>query len=116
MSKFFSQLVAMMVLGAVVAGGAGVICVVSSSAHSSSSMAGCHPGQMPSQPHPADYRCCLSRHAVPLVTSVVSPQRPALQALEASVTPVLAAANEGPAFLPAIAPSGGPPGVVALRI
>ncbi|MGD1024580.1 MAG: hypothetical protein ABR880_17470 [Candidatus Sulfotelmatobacter sp.] len=115
MSKLFSQLVAMMLLGAVVAAGAGVVCVVSASTHSSSSMTGCHGSEKPSHPHPADYRCCLSRHAVPLVTSVVTP-RPALQGLRADVTPVLAAANDRAVFLPAIAPSGGPPGVVVLRI
>lgn len=112
MAKLVSQLVAMMVLGAVVAAGAGAMCALSA-AHAP--MAGCHPLQVPPHPHPADYRCCMSPHAVPLVTNVVSP-RPALQVLQIDATPVLVATNTGSVFLPAIAPSGGPAGILVLRI
>ncbi|MGA8437090.1 MAG: hypothetical protein WB762_22315 [Candidatus Sulfotelmatobacter sp.] len=49
------------------------------------------------------------------MTNVVSP-RPALEAVEAQVTAVLRATGDGPEFLPAIAPSSGPPGIAALRI
>jgi hypothetical protein len=110
-TKLFSQLVAMMVLGTVVAAGAEAMCALSA-AHAP--MAGCHPMQVPTHPHPVDYRCCMGRHAVPLVTKMVSP-RPALQVLEADAKPILASANDDPIF-PAILPTAGPPGVLVLRI
>jgi hypothetical protein len=112
-AKFFSQLVAMMLLVTLIAAGAGAFCVLSAATHPA--MAECHPSQMPSHPQPADYRCCLSRHAVPLVTNVVSP-RPVLEAVEAQATPVLVGTRDGPEFFPSIAPSSRPPGIVVLRI
>jgi len=103
----------MTLLVTVIAAGGGVICALSASGHSA--MAECHPCPIPSHPHPADDRCCLSRHAVPLVTKVVSP-RPALTAFEAQPTPVLVGTGDGPGFLRAIAPSSRPPGIAVLRI
>ncbi|MGA9553243.1 MAG: hypothetical protein WBR30_13425, partial [Candidatus Sulfotelmatobacter sp.] len=111
MSRLFSQLVAVMVLGTVVAASAGAMCVVPA-AHAP--MIGCHhPMQVPLGPHPADYRCCMSRYAVPLVTNAVSP-RPALDGLPLVATPLLAAASNDSVFISTILPSSGPPGVFVL--
>jgi hypothetical protein len=70
---------------------------------------------VPSHPQPADYRCCLTRHPSALLTNIFSP-RPALQALEAGIIHVMAAASDGDAFPAVIVPSGVPPGVATLRI
>jgi len=102
-----SRVVAVILLGVLVAASAGTMCSRAAAAEPSHS-AGCHPGPAPSNPQPADYRCCASRHRSALTTGIFSP-RPALQALDAAAIGVpIAASSDGP--LPAFSwPSGGPP-------
>jgi len=82
-------------------------------------MGECHsgrtPARVPSHPQPADYRCCVKGDPAALLTNVFSP-RPALQALKADAIPVLGAAGRGVGFPSSIDPTGGPPGVLILRI
>jgi hypothetical protein len=109
-----SRIVALALLGAVMVTAAGASCLMpAASAHSS--MAACHPVKTPSHPHPVDSRCCVSRLPSALLTSVFSP-RPALPTLEPGAMQVLVAAQDRDAFPALIAPSGGPPGVLILRI
>lgn len=114
LTQFFSRLVAVALLGAILATGAGAVCLLpAASAHPS--MAGCHPVRVPSPPQPADYRCCVSRHPAALLTNVVPP-RPMLQPWQAAAVDVLVAANGENVFTAAMASSSGPPGVISLRI
>jgi hypothetical protein len=107
-------MIAIALLSVMVAAGAGTILWLPASAVPAHS-AGCHPVRVPSVPQRADYLCCVGRHASALTTGVFSP-RPAVQAVEADATDPAFVANESDAFPTLFAPSGGPPGILILRI
>ena len=78
--------------------------------------AGCHHGELPTNPVPADYRCCIRGHRTALLNRVF-PERPALIAVrlsDASLAP--ADPGESDAVPRDSVPSGGPPLVLILRI
>jgi hypothetical protein len=112
--QLFSRIVALALIGTVMFTGVGTSCLIpAATAHSP--MAGCHPVHVPSHPQSAGYRCCGRRPTAALLTHVVLP-RPPLQTLEADALGVLIIASRNHAFPALITPSGGPPGVVVLRI
>jgi hypothetical protein len=113
-NQLFSRIVAVTLLGTMFAG-AGMMCRLPAPAHPA--MAGCHhPARVPSHPQPADYQCCVRRHASAVVSDVFS-VRLAVQALKAADTiHVVMVASDSEAFPIVIAHSGGPPGVQVLRI
>jgi hypothetical protein len=101
-------------LGTMIAAGAGATCVLSASVVPSHN-AGCHPIRVPSNPQPADHRCCASAHASALTTGVFSP-RPTLQTLKTDAIDLLQPARETDALPFVVAPGGGPPAITALRV
>jgi len=115
-ARAVSRIVAVVLLGVMVAATAGPICLSPvlrySNAHSS--MAGCQHAPIPSRPQPADYRCCISRHPVGLAAKVSSPL-PVMQPVQASFCPVSVAVACNAFPVVAVSP-GSPPGVVTLRI
>ena len=114
MTQLFLRIVAAAMLSVMVAAGAGTICLLpASTAHSH--MAGCHSAPAPFHPQPADYRCCLTRHPLALLTNVFSP-RPASHRPAAEAIDFLAAARASDGFSSAITPSGSPPDTLILRI
>jgi hypothetical protein len=114
-ARLLSQVVAILLLSATVVAGAGAMHALSVAA-SPAPVAGCHHGRAPSNPSPADYRCCGSGHRSALLNRVFS-SRPALQAVGAAcVTPPVAVATFRSPFPPAFHSSGGPPSVSILRI
>ena len=84
MAQPFSRMIAIALLSAMVGVGAGVVCLLPASA-APTHTAGCHPVRVPSDPQPADYRCCVGRHASALTTAVFSP-RPAVESVETDAT------------------------------
>jgi hypothetical protein len=112
MAQPFSRMIAIALLSAMVAvvvGAAGFLSASVAPTH-----AGCH-SRTSSQPQPADYRCCVGRHASALTTGVFS-LRPAVHSVEADATEVVLAASDSKAFPALVAPSGGLPGILILRI
>jgi len=113
-SQSFSRIVALALIGTVMFAGVGASCLMpAATAHSP--MAGCHPVHFPSHPQSAGYRCCGRRPTAALLTHVVL-LRPTLQTLEADALGVLVIASRNHASPAPITPSGGPPGVVVIRI
>jgi hypothetical protein len=109
-----SKIVTVLLLSAMFAAGAGGACILpASAAHSPS--AGCHSGPVPSNPQPADYRCCAQRQSSALRTNVFSPRR-ALPRFEADAIRVLVTPPTVDVVPAAFAVSAGPPGVLILRI
>jgi hypothetical protein len=112
MTQPFSRIVAVALLGVMVAAAAGTICLVPGAAHPV--MTGCH-HRIPSHPQPADYRCCVGRHAS--LPSAIFSVHPAAQVLEGSDAIILsAAAGDSNVVSTVMASSSGPPGVLVLRI
>ena len=103
----FPQIVGLVLLGAMVAAGAGTICLLPVSAPPLHS-AGCHPSRVPANPQPADFRCCVSRHPSALPTNIFLP-RPALLPLRDGRIAVLAARSSGNPSSTALAGSSSPP-------
>ena len=114
MAQPFSRMIAIALLSAMVAVGAGAICLLPAAA-APSHIAGCHPVRVPSAPPHADFLCCVGRHASALTTGVFS-LRPAAHAVETNATDVVLVASDSKAFPTSVAPSGGPPGILILRI
>jgi hypothetical protein len=110
----FPQIVGLVLLGAMVAAGAGTICLLPVPAAPLHS-AGCHPSRVPANPQPADFRCCVSRHPSALTTSVFS-TRPGMQTSAAYTVGASVVPSYGDAILAATSRPGSPPGVLILRI
>jgi hypothetical protein len=109
-----SRIVALAVVGVMVATCVGMACLLPVSAALSPTTA-CHSAPVPSHSHPGDYRCCVSRHPSALPMNVFSP-RPALQVVESDAVQIFQAARESNAVPSFFAASYSPPGVVILRV
>ena len=111
-----SRIVTALLLGTMFAGVVGTMCLLpASAALYGTPGSGCHHRtHTPLHPQPADYRCCVSRHAPAVITYVFSP-RPMLRMLSAAVhVPV---SEWGGDSVPAAeALLGSPPDVRVLRI
>jgi hypothetical protein len=114
MVELFSRVVAVLLLIALLAGGAGATCLFPA-VSTQPAMAGCHHDRAPSHPQPAGYSCCVSRHPAALPANFL-PTAPALQSLPSEATVRLAAVSIKETLPAVLAFSGGPPGVVTLRI
>ena len=115
MARPLSQIVAVLLLSATIVAGAGALHVLSVAA-APAPVAGCHHGPAPSNPAPADYRCCASGHRTALLNRIFSP-RPVLQAVaRARAIHAVAVASFSSAFPTAFQSSGRPPSVSILRI
>lgn len=117
MTQTFSRILAIALLSVMFAAtGAGVTCFLKTSAVTSHHIQ-CHPVRVPADlppDLPTDHRCCASRSASALTTSIFL-SRPALQATNHVAIQVPAAIGGGE-ILP-IAPSvGTPPVMLSLRI
>jgi hypothetical protein len=110
----FPQIVAVTLMSAIVAAGAGTICLLPAST-APLHTAACHPVPVPANQQPGDYRCCASRHPSALLTSFFSSRLGAptivAYAVGASVAP-----SGGDAILTVASRPGSPPGVLILRI
>ena len=131
MAQSFSRIIAIAMLGTMVAAGAGTMCLLPAMAQSSSSsssssvsaastpssvpVSGCHAPRVPSHPQSADYRCCVGRHSSALLTKIF-PSRPALQILEFRAADVPVAASDADFSANTSIPSDGSPGILILRI
>jgi len=124
-------MIAIALLGTMVAAGAGTVCmlpamaqhVASSVSSTSSSISApasapvtrCHSPRVPSHPQSADYRCCVGGHSSALLTRIFS-SRPALPPLKLSVTNMFVAAGDADVLANASPLSDSPPGIFILRI
>ncbi|MGC2257310.1 MAG: hypothetical protein WA594_03340 [Candidatus Sulfotelmatobacter sp.] len=116
------QIVAVALLGAVLAASAGATCLFSAPVHSSSAGSPhtrCHSIPAPTKSRSHDMRCCVSSPARALPIAAFSP-RPSQHAVDADLVTnrSLASSSEQRPFdlLPAFTSSGGPTTVTALRI
>jgi len=114
MSRMAFRIVAVALVSAIVVTGAGALCFIPAST-THTAMGGCHHGQIPSQEQPGDYRCCVTRHPSALLTSTFLLPA-AVQAKAADTIHALAEASYWAAPPIVMAPSGGSPGIVILRI
>ena len=113
MTQSFARIVAVTMLGAILAAAVGAMCLMPAMAQHSS-MAACHSAPAPSPTQHADYRCCVNRHPSALVTSLFS-LRPAVGPFEPDTIHILVASDlvASPIMQ---AHSSSPPPVLILRI
>ena len=113
MTQSFARIIAMTMLGAIVAAGVGAMCLMPAMAQHSS-MAACHSTPKPSPPKHSEYRCCVNRDASALVTSLFS-LRPAVGRFEADTIQLLVAGDRVASSITQDH-SSSPPPVLILRI
>jgi hypothetical protein len=118
-AQFYSRMIAIALLGAMIAAGAGTMCLLPAMAQYAASSVpattGCHSPHAPSHPQSADYRCCVGGHSSALLTKIFTPQ-PALRSLDSNAPDVLVAANDVAAPANASGSSDSLPGILILRI
>ncbi len=109
----FPQIVAVALLSATVAAAAVTVCLLPA-ATAPFPIAGCHHGRTPANPHPVDYRCCLSRHPSAITTAAFSPQ-PSLRVQDAFRVGIVPAGGDAVPVV-SFTPSSSPPVCLILRI
>ena len=113
MTQSFARIVAVAMLGAIVAAGLGAMCLMPAMAQRSS-MVACHSAPESSPLQHSEYRCCVNRHSSALVTSLFS-LRPAVGRFEPDTIQIQVASDLVASSITQ-AHSSSPPPVLILRI
>jgi hypothetical protein len=115
MTRSLFQVVAVVLLSATVAVGAGAMHVLSATA-APAPWAGCHHSRVAPNPPAPDYRCCMNGHRTALLNRIFSP-RPTVQVAKLpDAVLTLADAGHSNAVPEASVRSSGLPPILILRI